>query len=150
MARWTRILFLPIALTGACARTAPSEPVAVAPATVDRPAVSLPAVPAPVVPPATVDRAGDPAALYAACRDRVEGPEQDGECTTDDDCAAAGCSGEVCLAAARAEGLTTTCEVLPCFAVLDACGCHEGRCTWTLGERGGPDPVPRPKREGAR
>lgn len=56
-----------------------------------------------------------------------------GECDTDADCVATGCSGEVCLARANAEGLVTTCEVLPCFGVLEACGCIEGSCSWSVG-----------------
>lgn len=76
--------------------------------------------------------ATDPQALYRGCHDRVEGPEQDGECATDADCVRAGCSREVCLPRKEAEGLMTTCEILPCFSVLDTCGCHAGRCTWTV------------------
>lgn len=72
--------------------------------------------------------------LYEGCRARVEGVEAAGECATDADCARTGCSGEVCVAAANAGEVMTTCEVLPCFAALDACGCHEGVCSWTLKE----------------
>lgn len=74
----------------------------------------------------------DAAALYAECEGRVEQPESDGECTTDADCVKAGCSSERCITAASAEGLMGTCEVLPCFEVLDSCGCQEGRCRWSL------------------
>ncbi len=72
--------------------------------------------------------------LYEGCRVRVEGVETSGECATDADCARTGCSGEVCVASASAGDVVTTCEVLPCFAALDACGCHEGVCGWTLKE----------------
>lgn len=72
--------------------------------------------------------------LYEGCRVRVEGAETSGECATDADCARTGCSGEVCVASASAGDVVTTCEVLPCFAALDACGCHEGVCGWTLKE----------------
>lgn len=71
-----------------------------------------------------------PASLYAQCQDRVEQPQKKGECSADTDCAAVGCGKEVCTVA-TAE-IMTTCEERPCFAVLDACGCHEGACTWTL------------------
>lgn len=74
----------------------------------------------------------DPAGLYAGCKVRVEGTESAGECTTAADCVAAGCSHEVCVAKAKADGLQTTCDTLPCFAVLDQCGCTAGLCTWTL------------------
>ncbi|RME20765.1 MAG: hypothetical protein D6798_19730 [Deltaproteobacteria bacterium] len=74
----------------------------------------------------------DPAALYAQCRQRVEEPEADGECVTDGDCAVGGCSGEVCAPARALEGRMGSCEVLPCFSVLDRCGCVEGRCSWTI------------------
>ncbi len=73
-----------------------------------------------------------PASMYAECQGRVEGPQTDGECSSDDDCVRTGCSNEVCTNKGDAEGLTTTCEVLECFAVLDQCGCSEGTCTWTV------------------
>ena len=72
--------------------------------------------------------------LYAACRDRVEGAQVPGECLADTDCAPAGCSQEVCVPAAKAPDVVTTCEILPCFSVLDACGCHDAQCSWTLKE----------------
>jgi eight-cysteine-cluster-containing protein len=61
---------------------------------------------------------------------RIEGPSTPGECASDADCATAGCAGEVCVAGARASGVITTCEVLPVFSDLKACGCHGGECTW--------------------
>ncbi len=73
-----------------------------------------------------------PEALYAACRDRVEQPEADGECTTDQDCAPAGCSGEICTTKAAGAEVMSTCEIRACYAVLDTCGCVEGRCAWSL------------------
>lgn len=73
-----------------------------------------------------------PRTIYEACRERVEGPEAAGECATDADCAKAGCSGEVCVTAATAADLTTTCDVLDCFRVLDTCGCVEGVCSWSV------------------
>ncbi len=73
-----------------------------------------------------------PAALYEGCRDRVEGPETAGECTTDADCAKVGCSQEMCIAARNAGDVMTTCEVLPCFRALDTCGCREGTCGWSV------------------
>jgi eight-cysteine-cluster-containing protein len=70
--------------------------------------------------------------LYAGCRDRVEGPTIPKECAADADCVTTGCSGEVCVARATAPTVMTTCEILPCFSVLDACACQEGACVWTL------------------
>ena len=90
-----------------------------------------------------------PSDLYQQCRERVEGRQRAGECVTDADCVASGCSGEVCLARADADGLVTTCEILPCFAVLDACGCIEGTCSWSVGAAPSPPrsvPVPLPPR----
>lgn len=73
---------------------------------------------------------GDPKALYEGCRARVEGETKDGECTTAADCAPAGCSKEVCVP--KSVNVTTTCDVQPCFAVLDSCGCNAGHCEWSL------------------
>ncbi|MCB9758691.1 MAG: eight-cysteine-cluster domain-containing protein [Alphaproteobacteria bacterium] len=93
----------------------------------------------PPIDPASFD---DPDEAYTACKARVEGPEADGECTTDADCTATGCSGEVCVPSKVAAELMTTCEVRPCFAVLDACGCHAGRCSWSIKNKVAPDAPP--------
>jgi eight-cysteine-cluster-containing protein len=83
----------------------------------------------------------DPVELYQSCKTRVEGPEETGECRIDADCATAGCSGEVCATKEAVAGLMSTCEVRPCFAALDTCGCIEGVCSWTL--KSGPvSPLP--------
>lgn len=74
----------------------------------------------------------DPAALYAACRERVEGVGRDGECASAADCQPAGCSKEVCVSKTEASNTNTLCDVQPCFAVLDTCGCVDGRCTWSV------------------
>ena len=99
-------------------------------------------------PPVDVDASRPTAAvMYEQCRDRVEGRQMPSECTTDADCVATGCSGEVCLPRSMADGLVTTCEVLPCFAVLDSCGCVEGSCSWSVKDdhaAGGGIPVPLP------
>jgi eight-cysteine-cluster-containing protein len=73
-----------------------------------------------------------PEKLYETCKDRVEQPEQDGECTADDDCARSGCGREVCTTLTAARELMTTCEKRMCFDALDQCGCADGRCSWTL------------------
>ncbi len=83
-----------------------------------------------------------PAEMYAECRDRVEGPEQAGECTTDADCAQAGCGQEVCTTGKMAAEVMTTCEMRLCFEVLDTCGCREGTCSWALKAEA---PPPRPR-----
>jgi eight-cysteine-cluster-containing protein len=85
--------------------------------------------PAPEPPPVPT---ATPAALYAECEQRVEGPQKDAECTTDADCGTAGCGNEVCTSTAEKANVMTTCEDKLCFKILDACGCHEGECTWTL------------------
>lgn len=82
--------------------------------------------------PATDAGTVTPMSLYEECKGRVEGPQAEGECTTDADCGKAGCSQEVCTTTAKAADLNTSCEKKPCFTVLEACGCHEGQCTWTL------------------
>ncbi|MFT4626120.1 MAG: eight-cysteine-cluster-containing protein [Myxococcota bacterium] len=87
--------------------------------------------PAPAPAPEPAPKA-TPQSLYEECGDRVEKPQAADECTTDDDCAKGGASLEVCTTTAGAADLMTTAEVKACFAVLDACGCHEGQCTWTL------------------
>lgn len=94
--------------------------------------------PAPIAPDPSGSAPATPAisagrALYESCRDRMESPEADGECVKDADCARTGCGSEVCTtASAAAAGLATTCEVLPCFGAVDTCGCHAGRCQWTV------------------
>ncbi len=98
-------------------------------------------VPEPVeVPEADADTApADPAALYAACEARVEQPQSPGECATDGDCVTSGCSSELCVPKSAGQ-MMTTCEVKPCFAVLQTCGCHDGQCTWTVGTAAPPSP----------
>ena len=73
-----------------------------------------------------------PEELYAECEDRVEAPEREAECTTDDDCMTSGCSGETCTTQDDAGELVSACEVLECFEVLDECGCQQGRCRWSI------------------
>lgn len=73
-----------------------------------------------------------PEELYETCKDRVEQPEQDGECTTDDECARSGCGREVCTTLTAAREIMTTCEKRMCFDALDQCGCNDGRCSWSL------------------
>jgi len=86
----------------------------------------------PPPPPEPEVKLPSPDKLYAMCQDRVEKPQADGECTTDEDCVRAGCSSEVCTTAASAAELTTTCEDKLCFKALDTCGCVEGVCSWSL------------------
>lgn len=89
----------------------------------------------PPVPPVLPVDGPTPQMLYDKCHDRLEGAEADGECTVDADCGRAGCSQEVCVPVAAKGDVITTCEILPCFGATEACGCHEGRCTWSLKER---------------
>jgi len=92
---------------------------------------TAPDVPAPSEPAPAPAPAPDPQALYESCVDRVEPPQQPGECESDADCQKTGCSSEMCVATSHGE-LMTTCEVEPCFAVLQTCGCHDGQCTWSV------------------
>lgn len=137
-------LLLGLLLQVACQTPAPpsQEPAAAAPAS--SPPTGQVA--------ATVEGAAmDPQALYGQCRERVEGPEAQGECATDADCARGGCSQEVCATPASLAGMMSTCEVLPCFQVLQDCGCHDGRCTWTVAapaaDPQAPPPVVLPTRD---
>jgi eight-cysteine-cluster-containing protein len=129
----------------ACAKT-PDTPTE-APAPADTPAAEAAAPTAPLIlgeadaagqpTEIVLPAGGSPADLYGACKERVEGTEKAGtekagECTTDADCGKAGCSGEVCVAKSQVANVITTCDVQPCFAVLDTCGCAAGLCTWTL------------------
>lgn len=138
-----RIVWL-VLFAAACARNGSTEVPTPPP---DTPAQRVPP-PADAAPPT----ASTPAELYAECYERVEMPQTDGECTTDADCVRAGCGSEICTTATAAEGLMSTCEDRPCFHVLDTCGCHEGRCTWTLHdempEPPGLVPVPAPVEPG--
>jgi len=116
---------------GASERAATPPPVAQS-APVDAPAPATKPLPAPVDGPPPV--VGDPAALYADCETRVEGSDKEGECSADADCVAAGCSKELCISTKEAEsGVMSTCEMRPCFTVLETCGCDAGRCRWRVG-----------------
>lgn len=85
------------------------------------------------LPPAGSTRSA--AELYSECEERVEGRSVAGECQSDADCQRAGCSGELCISKQEAAlGPMSTCEVRPCFAVLQACGCQEGICRWSVGD----------------
>ncbi|MDP3918953.1 MAG: eight-cysteine-cluster domain-containing protein [Nanoarchaeota archaeon] len=56
-----------------------------------------------------------------------------GECETAADCAATGCSGQVCLGV-HEEGVITTCEWTECYDASRyglGCGCVEGQCQWS-------------------
>lgn len=106
------------------------------------PAAAAPPTVAPSSPPmSSVPPGLSDGSAYARLRGRVEEPEKAGECKVDADCAAAGCSHEVCTTTAGGATIMSTCEVLPLFSQLDACGCHDGACTWTL-KAGGPNLQP--------
>jgi eight-cysteine-cluster-containing protein len=92
----------------------------------------------------------DPAASYAACEERVERPEEAGECSADSACVQAGCSGELCVAETSAKEAFSSCEQRLCFNALDSCSCQEGRCRWTLKEAAPDPPVSRALEQGQR
>lgn len=78
----------------------------------------------------------DPAKAYEECKTRVEGSDTEGECSADGDCVATGCSKELCVSKTVAgDGLVSPCEVLPCFSVLDTCGCNSGTCQWSVKQK---------------
>ena len=124
----------------ACGGKAPSGTEGEPP--VAEPPAALPDAPGSGEPVAGEERtqATDPQALYAECRDRVESPQSEDECTADADCAKSGCSSEVCTTKVAGADLMTTCEHQACFEVLDACACQQGQCRWTL--KGAPQAPP--------
>jgi eight-cysteine-cluster-containing protein len=135
------VIFLLLACAGSQPAIAPPPPGAPpsAPATLPPPDAledpaqpSEPLSPATPPPPTEAGPAVTPAQMYEGCKERVEGVTAAGECASDADCARAGCSQEVCVAKVDAPDVMSTCELLPCFTALDACGCHDGMCTWTV------------------
>ena len=59
------------------------------------------------------------------------------ECTTNEDCAIAGCSGELCLPKDAASGTASICvfkEEYECLK-LTTCGCNAGKCGWDENEK---------------
>lgn len=82
------------------------------------------------------------ASLYADCRDRVEKPEEPGECTSDEECVRAGGSLEICTTVTASQDLISTAELRPCFRVLEACTCQDTQCSWTLKEQLPPELQP--------
>ena len=62
---------------------------------------------------------------------------EDAECATDADCAAAGCSGQLCVKAEDAQGIITTCEFREEYSCLreTSCGCIQGKCSWRQTEK---------------
>ncbi len=54
-----------------------------------------------------------------------------GECSSDTDCVAGGCSGQIC-SAKNDEGTMTTCEWRDCYKKPEnaKCGCAENKCQW--------------------
>ncbi len=102
------------------------KPIEVTPSTA--PAAETPET----APEVTAPDLNSPEGLYASCLDRVENPQEGGECEQDTDCAVGGASGEVCTTSAAAADLMTSAERRRCFTVLDACGCREGACTWSI------------------
>lgn len=54
------------------------------------------------------------------------------QCATDNDCSAAGCSGQICTTSRAAPGVVTTCEWREEYGCLQLtnCGCVDGTCAW--------------------
>lgn len=59
-----------------------------------------------------------------------------GECVTDNDCARAGCSSQLCVPKDKAKGMRTTCEFRAEYECLrlTSCSCIEGKCGWEENE----------------
>ncbi|MEZ4240259.1 MAG: hypothetical protein R3F59_29710 [Myxococcota bacterium] len=131
------VALVPALLATACKPKSSDAP---PPAATDEVA-PVPAEPEPAPEP---EPAATPQSLYEACIDRVELPQADGECTKDEDCATAGCGNEVCTSTKEQANVMTTCEDRLCFKVLEACGCHEGHCSWTLKAEVPAEQVPAP------
>lgn len=122
-----------LVLAVACGGSTRAPEASVPPVPVDAPSEApsdAPDVPDP--PPDGPATLPTPEKLYEMCEARVEGPSMEGECTTDADCATAGCAGEVCTTTAASADVMTTCEAKLCFKILDTCGCVDGQCSWSL------------------
>ena len=54
------------------------------------------------------------------------------ECVTDNDCAPAGCSSQLCVSAKEAEDIITTCEFKEEYKCVEftSCGCVSNKCQW--------------------
>lgn len=54
------------------------------------------------------------------------------ECSADDDCGVAGCSGQICATKEKAPDIITTCEWKESYACyqLTSCSCINGLCKW--------------------
>jgi len=58
------------------------------------------------------------------------------ECSTDSDCAPAGCSSQLCVSANKASEIITTCEYREEYSCLKltSCGCVNNKCSWNENE----------------
>lgn len=54
------------------------------------------------------------------------------ECSTNNDCAPAGCSSQICVSAEKASQIITTCEYREEYSCLKltSCGCFNNKCAW--------------------
>lgn len=94
------------------------------------PAVCVPQCKCPSLSPYWDDARGCVGGSGAPANGRSLGP-QGSECAAEEDCARAGCSNQLCVPAAEAPGVITTCEWRPEYAHPgEYCGCRQGRCAW--------------------
>ena len=58
------------------------------------------------------------------------------ECSTDSECAPAGCSGQICASGEKAKEIITTCEYKEEYSCLKltSCGCVNNKCAWKENE----------------
>ncbi len=74
------------------------------------------------------------ATILAGCTKETQekSAAENSECTSDDDCVLAGCSGQVCAPKEKASDIITDCEWKEEYSchVKTSCGCVEGSCAW--------------------
>lgn len=85
-----------------------------------------------VIEPSCMDPADRPQIVGAVCDKSKCNTKilKETECVKDEDCASAGCSGQLCVLKQEAAEITTTCEFAPEYECLEltSCGCVDGKC----------------------
>lgn len=77
--------------------------------------------------------------LISGCSRFVDNNSADNknvECSTNNDCAPAGCSSQICASADKASEIITTCEYREEYSCLKltSCGCVNNKCAWSENE----------------
>lgn len=70
--------------------------------------------------------------LISSCTQKTPEIPKDVECNTDNDCATAGCSGQLCVSKDQAKDIITTCEYKEEYECLklSSCSCMNNKCQW--------------------